>query len=370
MIFVIADKNTLYNTEFQGDELPDALNCFVTEQKNGEFSFEMQYPLSGLNADKLIVNAIVMVSPRPEAQREPFRICSIEQNINRIMTVRGNHIVYDTDGYIVMGFQPTGITTAISWANQNILGSLHCEIVNDGVTDETTRMQFVKPTTAWNIIGGFSTYFGAELSYHFNTFTKKTVITTHASRGSEKRTIIQYGVNIVDLQRKQSVENMYSRVKCNWKNSVGSYRSTGVTSIDRTLLLDISNEFDTEPTPEQMQEYLRLYIQNHEFGITDDLSVQYIPIGNTTEYESTPVAIVGIAIVGTAVIGQVSNLEGSERLDLCDTATIDASLIGVERKAQCVEVVFNALKNRYDHITIGAILQNIIDQIVRNSEAV
>lgn len=376
MIYLIANNTALFNSDGMGDPLPDALSCEVQEIRNGAFCAVLAYIYDGENADKIAVNAVLMIEPRPGANREPFRIYEIDQTIKGILTVRANHLAYDLDGRIAFGMTAVGITQAIN--NINTWAGSHFEIINDGITDETTDFKIAAPVSVWATIGGSNSllsHFGGELSYEWNQNTKKVKVILHNARGTEKRTVITYGVNIISIERKRTVGGMYSTVIAYWSDNenpantvFSSSVSTGVSALDRWYLLDCSKQFQTAPTSADLTAIATEYVAKNDFTTQDELSVEYIPIENTTEYEPLPVAVVGSAIVGTSVVGNARNLMQDEQLDLCDIGTVDASFVGVSAKAKCVEVVYDALKKRYSKTTIGTLQNTIVDQIIKLSE--
>ena len=72
-----------------------------------------------------------------------------------------------------------------------------------------------------------------------------------------------------------------------------------------------------------------------------------MPVGHDTEYNFVP---------------------EDNRLYLCDTATVDASLIGVSATAKCVRVVYNVLTDMYDNVTVGTVQTDIVDTILKLGE--
>ncbi len=371
MIFAINDFNTLATTTQLGYPLPDALTCQVHEVRNGLFDLTLTYPVTGVQSELLVPNVIIMAEPRPNAPREPFRVYECERNLKGIITCRAHHIAYDLDGKIALGMQEEGITAVLS--AMNVWCGSYFKIVADGITDEVEQFEIVTPTTVWNAIGGRNSllsHFGGELSYHWDDSIKKCVITLHSARGTQKNTIIRYGVNIISMNRKQSVGNMYSYVIGFWsdgelpQNTVWSQSvSTGVTALDRWLLLDYSQIYDTAPSSATLTALVNDYVANHDFTIVSDLSVEYVPLENTTQYEPLDVAIVDESLVDVAVIGDYGNLTVSAPLDVCDTAYVDASFVGVTAQAKCVETVYDVLLRKYSRVTIGTLSETIIDTV-------
>ncbi len=272
---------------------------------------------------------------------------------------------------VALGMSETGITASLNAMNA-WCGNCF-EIVNDGITDETTQFDIVTPISVWNAIGGQNSlvsHFGGELSYHWDESRKKCVITLHDTRGVMKNTIIRYGVNIVSMNRKQTVGNMYSYVMAFWsdgkqtQNTVWSNSvATGVTTLDRWLLLDYSKEFETAPTSATLTALATDYVAKHDFSTVSDLSVEYIPLENTTDYAPLNVAIVDETDVDYSYIGGVGNFSVSAPLDLCDTAFVSAALVGVTATAKCVETVYDVLLTKYAKVTIGTLTDTIVDTI-------
>lgn len=285
--------------------LNDAIDCTITEERNGQFSLVMRYPIGAPYWDKLLPDAIIMATPRPNASEEPFRIFEIEQIIDGIVTVRAYHIVYDLDGYSIL--QPT------DWFNGQvgvgaILASFKMlitfsspyrifDVQNDGIVDTTSVLDFGNSecVSLFNILGKIASTFNAEVKYEWNTATNVCMITFCASRGSAKQTVISYGVNIKSLDRKLDYSGMYSMVTAYWINPnqgglvlrVEGYATTQYTARTRNLYINVTDKYgNTVPTFEQLCDDAQAYIDANHISPVNDLSVEFVPMENTTESES------------------------------------------------------------------------------------
>lgn len=332
--------------------LVDCISCIVKEERNGCFNLELQYPLNGVNSDKIVLNAIIMSEPRPTANPEPFRICEIEQTIDGVMLVKANHIAYDLIGSSYYGgFYRTGIANAIS-IQSSFTNNSWWTLTTD-LTDTTTEIGVDNPITMWEYLGRLVSLFGGELKYSWNHNNNKLKVELLSARGVQKSTTIQYGSNIIALERVRNSNNSYSKVTAWWwdGSSIASIVtgsvSTGITDPVRELLVDAKSSFPTTPTSAELQAVAQAYIDANGLsdGVQDELTVDYVPLDITTEGAS------------------------SERLDLCDTATVDASLIGVTATAKCIETVYNPLTGKYDSVKVGILQKTIIDTIARIPEA-
>lgn len=326
--------------------LIDVISCIVTEERNGRFDLELQYPLNGVNSGKIVPNAIIMSEPRPTANPEPFRICEIEQTIDGVMLVKANHIAYDLIGSSYYGgFYRTGIANAI--AMQSSFTNNSWWTLTTDLTDTTTEIGVDNPITMWEYLGRLVSLFGGELKYSWDHNNNKLKVELLSARGVQKSTTIQYGSNIIALDRIRNSNNSFSKVTAWWWDGAsiasiitGSV-STGITDPVRELLVDAKSSFPAAPTSAELQSVAQAYIDANGLsdGVQDELTVDYVPLDITTEGAS------------------------SERLDLCDTATVDASLIGVTATAKCIETVYNPLTGKYDSVKVGILQKTIIDTI-------
>ena len=359
--------------------LLDAIDCTVKEERNGQFSLVMRYPIGAKYSEKIVPDAIIMATPRPNAGEEPFRIFEIEQVIEGVVTARANHLVYDLDG-LSFGYPTNRFSTKAGITNTlNELTSAgqfvsRCfELANDGITNTTTVVDFgtAKSITIWGAIGAVAAAFNAEMKYTWNSATNRCTITFCAARGVAKPAIISYGVNLISLDRKLDYSGLYSRVVTVYYRGATAFpqyrqgvANTGYTGRERSLWIDVTDQYHSEPSVDTLNALAQAYVDAHEWNPSSQLTVEFVPLGNTTQYGSTDLALVGSAIVGLSIVGDIDQVIGKAVLYLCDTATVDASLIGVTATAKCVNVVYNVITNKYDQVTVGTMQRDIVDTIL------
>ena len=54
--------------------LTDAVLCEVTEERNGAYELEMQYPATGIHFEEIQTRCIIFAIPSPYRLPQPFRI--------------------------------------------------------------------------------------------------------------------------------------------------------------------------------------------------------------------------------------------------------------------------------------------------------
>ena len=73
-LIILFDQNEEAFTSNGLGALPDATSCIVTEERNGEYEVEMEYPLTGSHFHDIQKRRILCVKPNPYDDPQPFRI--------------------------------------------------------------------------------------------------------------------------------------------------------------------------------------------------------------------------------------------------------------------------------------------------------
>lgn len=338
--------------------LSDVVSMSVTEERNGAFDLEMRYLYSGENAEQIQCERFIMAKPQRETAVEPFRIYEVTTPIDGVITIKAHHISYDLDGYVLQPFLKTGITNVINEVN-NQLSALGADfrLANNGIINTSSQFSISFPQSAASVLGqglhSLVAVFDAELSYAWDIANQREVITLNASRGVASTATVAYGFNLLSLDSKVNSEAVYSHIYPYVKiteNDVTTLitlpektLATGATtSRDRTLLVDLSSEFQAVPTVTDLRNAANAYLQTIDWDSQESCSFDFVPLQNTTEYQD--------------------NIE-EQLINLCDTITVDASVIGVQRTAKIVRTEYNQLTDKYDSMTVGMIEANIADTI-------
>ena len=117
-------------TEFETNGigvLPDAETCEITEERNGEFELEMDYPINGRHYNDIRLRKIIVTKSNPYSKPQPFRIYSISKPIDGIVTINAEHISYDLSGYPVSAFSLEEPNTTV----QNVFDEFKNQCVRD-----------------------------------------------------------------------------------------------------------------------------------------------------------------------------------------------------------------------------------------------
>ena len=334
--------------------LSDAVSCTVTEERNGIFELEMQYPVSGVHFDEMQNRCIILAIPSPYRTAQPFRIYRITKPLNGICTVYAQHISYDLSGIPLNPFTAANAPAAMAGLQSNAEGGSPFTFW----TDKSTAANFAVnvPSATRSVLGGQTgsilDVYGGE--YAWDGYT----VRLYNQRGQDNGVRIAYGKNLTDLEQDENISNVATGIYPYWADADGNLvvcnpkivPAPGTYDFTRVVPVDFSQDFETAPTPEELQARAESYVQANNIGVpTVSLSVSFVQLEQTEEYKD-------LALL--------------EKCDLCDTVTVQFERLGVDAKAEIVKIVTDVLLERYQSVEIGSIRANIADTIAGQQQEI
>lgn len=344
---------TEFNTHGLG-VLTDAISCTVTEERNGAFELTMQYPDTGVHFDEITDRCIIYAIPSPYRAPQPFRIYRITRPMDGIIMVYAQHITYDLSGVPLNPFTAINAPDALSKLKLNAAVDSPFTFW----TDKSTVASFAvsTPSSTRSVLGGSSgsilDVYGGE--YEWDGFT----VRLYGHRGYDNGVVISYGKNLTDIEQDRNISNVATGIYPYWTNAEGALvtcdpkivNAPGTYDFTRVVPVDFSNEFETQPTPEQLQARAEKYVEDNKIGIPKtSITASFVQLEQFPEYED-------LALL--------------EKCDLCDTVTIRYPQLGVEAKAEIVKIETDVLLERYSSVEIGDVRTNIADTIVGQQQEI
>lgn len=334
--------------------LTDAISCTVTEERNGAFELTMQYPDTGVHFDEITDRCIIYAIPSPYRAPQPFRIYRITRPMDGIIMVYAQHITYDLSGVPLNPFTAINAPDALSKL------SLNAAVDSPFIfwTDKSTVASFAvsTPSSTRSVLGGSSgsilDVYGGE--YEWDGFT----VRLYGHRGYDNGVVISYGKNLTDIEQDRNISNVATGIYPYWTNAEGALvtcdpkivNAPGTYDFTRVVPVDFSNDFETQPTPEQLQARAGKYVEDNKIGIPKtSITASFVQLEQFPEYED-------LALL--------------EKCDLCDTVTIRYPRLGVEAKAEIVKIETDVLLERYNSVEIGDVRTNIADTIVGQQQEI
>lgn len=196
----------------------DAIKCLVTEERNGIFELEMEYPANGLHFNDMEEGMLLKAKPNDNSEPQRFRIYKIEKSFNGRVNVYAEHISYALNEYPVDEFdkQITGSPQQL-WNQIRSLAlpsaSFPFTFEVDGSFGSDGTVDIQKPCSLRSLLGGSEGSILDAYSGEYE-FDNECVI-FHKNRGAsddDSTVTIRYGKNLTGFDLDISTEGMFTQV--------------------------------------------------------------------------------------------------------------------------------------------------------------
>ncbi|WP_415606442.1 phage tail spike protein [Liquorilactobacillus hordei] len=355
--------------------LPDALTAVVTEERNGEFIFEMTYPADGARADLLENNRIIKVDAGHALTDQRFVIKKVTPQMTEegkiYIDVYAEHISYITND---LALKPSvtvngSANDAMQQWQKAIVGSNGIVADSDISTNNSTTWTIDKVQNARLALGGVDgsilDVWGGE--YLFDNLH----ISLKKQRGSYANTLLAYGRNITSFQQEENIESTYTSIYPYATLSSANGDTSSLYSLDeyfvdsqyvdnypnrKILPVDFSSSFEsvkvgTKPSDASDSDttvYMAVAeVQSH----LKDLAQQYI----TNNDVGIPTVSISVSFVDLSRTSNYADVAPLEQLDLCDIVPIRFTKLGIDTTAKVTHVEWNVLTDSYEKIELGSI---------------
>lgn len=330
--------------------LAEASSCRCTEERNGIYELELQYPMLGTYAADLIIDRYIKAKPNSTGDNQLFHIRKVSKPINGMFTVSCDHVSYALSGYPVPTVSASGnaqvAINAILTAAKNQLGK------DTGFSVATTDITLSSSIALTNVsaraaIGGVSgsvlDVYGGE--YEFDNYTIKL----HKSRGQDRGVRISYGRNMTDLKCEIDMDSAYTGIygyvkndNVDFKSYVSVTNSSGINA--KTLIRDFSSDFSgDEITQAKLDSAVSAYVAKNDINSPSvSMTVSFVDLSQSPEYAS---------------------FSALEAVNLCDTVKIYHKDLDIDIKAKVIKTTYDVLRERYTSIELGSPRANFADVI-------
>ena len=328
--------------------LADSPRCEVTEERNGPYELEMDYPIDGQHFSEITHSAIIYAVPADGKDPQPFRVYDITKPLDGLCTIYAEHISYQLAHIPVTPFgRCTSVVSALQGLKNNAAETCPFTFWTDKASTGTFEVK--EPISIREMLGDtrgsiLDAFGGGE--YEWDGYTVKL----YQHRGHDKGVTIRYGRNLTDLKQDEAIDSTVTGIYPFWSDSNSGTLVTLPEKVlhsenadnfpyVRTIVVDASSEFQEAPTETQLRDFGTRYIANNAVGVPKvSIEVSFAPLWQTEEYR---------------------NIANLERVNLCDTVTVVFEKLGVSATAKVVKTIYDVLNERYDTIELGDARTNL-----------
>ena len=344
MIPILYDKNETAFVSNGLGRLRDCISAVVTEERNGIYELDFEYPVDGLNYEKIQCGRIVAVRHDESGDVQPFDIVGYSRPINGVVTFHCVHISYRQTALTVWGNNINSLADAFT-----LLGNSTPANPFTYWTDKTSTGFLASadkvPHSVRQMLGGMEgsilDIYGGE--YEWDKWTVKL----WQSRGEQKNFTIRYGLNLADYKEDLDYSESFNSVIPYWTgqnkkgNDIvvrGSEVSSGQPSFNgtsRCVPLDLTDKFETKPTAADL-----------EAEASSQLSSQqpYLP--------SQTIEVDFVRLYDSADYAQFAVLQ---KCRLCDSIRVVFSRYNMSGIFKIVKTEYNVLQERYNKLELGTL---------------
>lgn len=380
MIPILFQKDELNFTSNGLGRLVDMVDCEVSEELNGPYEIEFQYPIGGSLFDYMIENGGVVYSTHDDAgDFQAFDIDGHTTPIDGLVTFRGKHISYRLNKYVINPFTASSCAAAMAAIKPN---SQPANMQFSFWTDKSVNGNFelTHPVSARSILGGaegsiLDVYGKGE--YKFNNFN----VMLYTNRGIDSGVTIRYGKNLLDLNREYDASETYTAIAPYWEKEGVTVYVPGLyvlspnnvqtedlpwTDQDGNPILgtdgepiyfraakvepipmDFTDAFEEAPTPEVLAQKAREYLdRNKPWLPNENIEIDFVALWQTPEYE---------------------NVAALQRLSLGDKASVyypEVNLVCEHQKI--IKTVYSPLEEKYKRMEFGNLKSGLGETIIDN----
>lgn len=327
--------------------LSDCTSCVVTEERNGAYELEMEYPITGVHYSDIQDSRIIYAPHDDTKKRQPFRIYKISKPISGIVTVNARHLTYDLSTIPVKPFSASSCVEALQGLKNNALTACPFEFWTD--KSVTAKFSTDVPASIRSLLGGqegsiLDAYGTGE--YEWDGYTVKL----HLHRGADNGVTIRYGKDLTDIESEETSEDTYDGVVPYWvsQDKFVMLSTDPIVWRDgsgkvKAVPLDLSNNWKDAPTEAQLRAAAETYVKGNAVNsIRQNIKIDFVPLWQTEEYK---------------------DVAPLQRVKLCDTVTVKHPQLGISATAKVVSTKYNALTERYDEIELGNSKTDLADSI-------
>jgi len=351
MIPILYDTNEKAFINNGIGRLRDCISCTVTEERNGIYECDFEYPVNGANYELIQIGRIIGVTHDDTGDVQPFDIVSFTKPINGVVTFHCTHISYRQSYYTFVPAKNSiqSISDAFTMFSQNVDPAPNpFRYSTDKTSTGYAACADGLPHSVRQMLGGIEgslldTYGG---EYEFDKWN----VILHSARGTIRDFSIRYGVNMLEYNDETNNEGAYSSCIPYWNDGetivwgtpIGAGTPT-ITGRHECVPLDLTDKFENQPTATQLRNAAKAYMNsNQTFLPTQTINVSFVRLQDMDEF---------------------ADFQNLLTCQLCDTINVIFPDYQTSGNFKIVKTVWNVLESRFDEMELGTLSTSLAEAL-------
>lgn len=352
MIPILYEKDETQFTSNGLGRLRDCISCEVTEERNGIYECNFEYPVDGAHYDEIIPGRIITATHDETGKTEPFDIVGATKPISGVVTFHAVHISYRQLYLTAYGRNVNSIDQAFA-----MLSSAQPENPFSYSADFSSNAFMAAadgiPRSVRQLLGGVQ---GSVLDSYGGEFefTGFSVI-LHKERGTKRDFTVRYGVNLLDYNEEVDCTGCYTSCIPYWTGQdnagndvtvVGNrvdYAGSSYNGRNDCIPLDLTDKFENKPTATQLKNMALSVMQSKQTNLpSQNISVDFLRLQDMAGYED------------------FANLLECK---LCDSIDVVFPCYGMQGSFKIVRTVWDVLEGRYKEMELGNLQTSLAEAL-------
>lgn len=349
MIPILYDKTeTAFISNGLG-RLRDCISCIVSEERNGIYECDFEYPVDGANYDLIQVGRIIGVTHDDTGDIQPFDIVGFTKPIDGVVSFHCTHISYRLS-YLAIRANTAKNSLADCFTQIKLYSTPAnpFEFTTDKTSTGFCAALGLVPHSVREVLGGIEgsilDAYGGE--YEWDKWTVKL----WSARGQMRDFTIRYGVNMLDYNEEYDSTGCYSSCRPYWTDGtntvVGDVQTTtGITPSgrDQCVPLDVSDKFESQPTKAQV-EAMGLTVMNSANPTIPSQSIE-------------------VSFVRLQDMGEYAMYNTLLQCRLCDTINVIFPDFNSSGQFKIVKTEWNVLTGKYESMELGSLSVSLAEAL-------
>lgn len=365
MIPILYDKTETTFTSNGLGRLASCTRCIVTEERNGVYECEFDFPISDPKYSLIQEGQIIAVTHDDNGDIQPFDIYHRTAPINGIVTFYARHISYRQIGITVQPFTVSGVANAIAGIGTNSYGTNPFTYSTDKTTAGTYTVTV--PSSAKALLGGSENslldVFGAG-EYEFDKFN----VHLWVRRGTDTDVQIRYRKNLADITHDVDYTESYNGIVPYWLGMAPDPLDPD-TEIETLIMLPEVAVMASGQTYDGRNTILPLDLSSDFEGVPTEAELRTLATQKLTDADTLkPIENITVSFVQLWQTDEYANVAPLQKVGLCDTVSVIYPELGVDKATvKVIKVVYNTLLDRYDEMELGDSISSYAAIITANN---
>lgn len=347
-----AAGTTTFDNEGLG-ALSDCISCEVSNSINGVPELDLTYPTTGVHANEIGERCVIVADENHNLKGQAFVVRTIDKSTPGTMRIYAIQLaVYYVESTGLEPFTASRLADAIRDMPNYMTNSIPVRVT--ATLGSSKAFNHSVPSSVKMAMGGMEGSLLDTYGGEWNFYRIDAVLVSR--KGDDYGVVIRWGKNLQKLDMTIDWTGTYTGIYPYWVSFEDKHvvqmtnpvYSLGTFDHSRVLMMDLSTEFQEEPTEAQLLAYVTAYAtRNNLVNPKISWNVKLKELRGTPEYED-------VALL--------------ENVSLGDTVHIYLKPFGVNASARIVSASYDVLREQYNDLTIGSVRASLASTMAAQAE--